>query len=478
MKATEWNEALNRIDTDIVERYIEEKDELRRRNKSKNLRMRIGALAACFLVVVTTVITLPIPKILPSIPTIPLPILKILPSIPTITSGNVISGKQIASRGEADDSTSSGCYIGPHFFVNTVIQAKMIEILPDSYYEPGSGTHYNVARLSVTESIRGEGLPEEILLRFSEPAHSLSGYDSFIMSLEQIGIENFMMVNDTTREITYFPHMFAPNYVSLLGYGSVIAFNDNTVDTAFWDTTIDKTWLRNHMETLLTDPTYNYPAQKYSTLEETLANVRKLTETDLREYSNSCDYITADDIFCTDEAERIKEYLEPSEGSIFLQSMDSFYETVTYTRVINGFLTEETVKIKGCKNENVTVTKSDVSYSSEDLKSIPDIGKVIAEMDLSKLKPSHINLTKYPNHEYTYVKGFYRKIDGKVYGIVRILLQYSASRMHVASDDCYYLYDENGKGRIVERAELDELLGKNNITYSFDYKPQSPILSS
>ena len=61
MKKKEWNEGLNQIDPDLVEKHIEQKERLRQKNKkNKAVWLRLGAIAACFLLIVSAVIVVPI----------------------------------------------------------------------------------------------------------------------------------------------------------------------------------------------------------------------------------------------------------------------------------------------------------------------------------------------------------------------------------------------------------------------------------
>ena len=61
MKKKEWNEGLNHIDPDLVEKYVEQKDRLRQKNKKpKSVWLRFGAIAACFLLIVSAVIVVPL----------------------------------------------------------------------------------------------------------------------------------------------------------------------------------------------------------------------------------------------------------------------------------------------------------------------------------------------------------------------------------------------------------------------------------
>ena len=59
MKKQEWNEGLNHVDPDIVEEYALQKDKLREKKRVKNFWLRVGALAACIFLVVTTIIIVP-----------------------------------------------------------------------------------------------------------------------------------------------------------------------------------------------------------------------------------------------------------------------------------------------------------------------------------------------------------------------------------------------------------------------------------
>ena len=60
MKKKEWSEGLNHIDSDLVEKHVEQKDRLRQKNKnSKGIWLRLGALAACFLLIVSAIVIVP-----------------------------------------------------------------------------------------------------------------------------------------------------------------------------------------------------------------------------------------------------------------------------------------------------------------------------------------------------------------------------------------------------------------------------------
>ena len=74
MKKKEWNEGLNHIDPDFVEKYVEQKEGFRQKSKnSKRVWIRFGAIAACFILIVSAIIFVPMlreidPAIEPYIP--------------------------------------------------------------------------------------------------------------------------------------------------------------------------------------------------------------------------------------------------------------------------------------------------------------------------------------------------------------------------------------------------------------------------
>ena len=102
----------------------------------------------------------------------------------------------------------------------------------------------------------------------------------------------------------------------------------------------------------------------------------------------------------------------------------------------------------------------------------------MASLNLSELQPPHTDLSEYMTFKYLRGQGFYRKVEGEVYGIVRLQWHYSCFRQWedniyydgYVMDDCYYLYDSEGNGRIMEREELREVIGDDrSIIFRFPY---------
>ena len=90
-----------------------------------------------------------------------------------------------------------------------------------------------------------------------------------------------------------------------------------------------------------------------------------------------------DDVFVSPEAKAIKPYLEPGEGNVFVHYLSPREDRVVaeYTRIINGFLTDETIVINGYDGENGNVSRSIVCYTAENLSKVPDIGNAIENIE-------------------------------------------------------------------------------------------------
>lgn len=471
MKKTEWNEGLNHLDSDIIEKYVKQKDRLRQKKISNITWMRFGVIAACFALVLGIVF-----YTLHGFGNNRI----ILPSISVIQSSNKITGEQEVTYGDpvTEGTGDLSQQIAPGFYIGTVIQANIIEVLPDSYHNPGLNVRYLIARLSVVDEIRGDGLPNEIFLRFPYYGSDIfDGYDTFIFSLQQVGIENYMMLNDTKHESAYFPNMFDVAVVDDFGYGSVIAFNGGKVDADFFKKT---NGYEGIIENMLNNPSeYYYPVGYDTTLDEAKENIKELS----KEENNGIylrplfEYVTEEDIFVTNESKEVKNYLEPTDKDVFMQelSIGNDSTVVTYTRVINGFLTNEKISISSNTDGNCDINRAEVSYTEEDLARIPDIGEALANMKLSELEPPNIKIADGMHFQYSTAIGVYRKVGDKVYGIVRIMwyYTYSGNTDYVVNgyvmDDCYYVYDQEGNGTVVDRSRLKKLIGNDLIIARFSY---------
>ena len=59
MKKKEWNEGLSHLDPDLVEKYVGYKEKITHKKKGKERWFYLGAIAACFALIVGAVIVVP-----------------------------------------------------------------------------------------------------------------------------------------------------------------------------------------------------------------------------------------------------------------------------------------------------------------------------------------------------------------------------------------------------------------------------------
>ncbi len=465
-----------------VKQKVYEKNKLSKKSTTRAWA-RALSLAACFALILGAVMVAPLLKGDEPIP----------PAVSTMVSGNKITGVQELMLGEYEsDDPGESEPISPGFGALTVVEAEVVEVLPDAYYHyfyGSSRVSVHVAKLRVIDAIRGEGLPSEIYLRYVHYGTDIfEGYERFMFSLSQIGAENFLLVNQTQGRVDYFPNMYeVPS--GDLGYGFVIAFNDDKVDASFWERANylstkygDTGWF----DLYLRDPDrYYYPVGYGSTIAE--AKERILASAANAEYALNGDYVTAEDIFISDEQKELHSYLQPGENDTFSYSVTIRDDRViaTYTRLINGFATNEKIVLNSYEGENGNIKRYGESFSPDDLANVPDIGEAMAGLVLSELHPPHTELKDGMELRYSRAQGFYRKVDGKVYGIIRIQWRYYVDAKRESDkfyfsgyvmDDCYYLYDSEGNGSIVEREELREIIGNDySVLFRFEYNSVVPL---
>ena len=59
MKKKEWNEGLSHLDPDLIEKYVEYKEKIVQKKKTRNAWFYVGTITACFVLIVSAVIIVP-----------------------------------------------------------------------------------------------------------------------------------------------------------------------------------------------------------------------------------------------------------------------------------------------------------------------------------------------------------------------------------------------------------------------------------
>lgn len=477
MKSRDILFALNDIDDTLITDALEA--------PAKKIAFRkLLPIAACFALLCVLLLAL---LLFAGKDHLPTPPGTTLPKVPLIEAGDRLADDATPSY-RSESQGGMACYAYLTFDLATIVEAEVVEILPDSYINLDDGSYYNIARLRVIDSLNGKNLPEEIYLRYNSYGgivHGfvrLSGYDSFLFSLDQTGIENYLMFNANTKEKALFPNMFEGAWS--LSYGSAIAFTDGKVDLAFFDRALsyyDDHYVDEMAKMVFDDPEkYSYPVGRDSTIEE--AKTRIATYLEKQTVKRPCDYLTADEVFSSEEASALRQYLAPNKGNLFTQKLSRYTgnTTITYTRVINGFSTNEVIEINVGTQR---ITETGERFTQEDLSALPDLAYAKNQITLDPENPPHVKLTFDPPGSASFktfdYKLVYRKINGKVYGVIRAewVFTYKNPNMESFSstgdsnepfeqdyrDDIYFLYDQNGNTWLHNRDSLKKTIGEDSI---------------
>ena len=353
-------------------------------------------------------------------------------------------------------NTNTDISYGPpafQFMTNLVVEAKVERVLPDEYWDPMENGTYHIIQMETVEGLLGKDLPKVFYFRLSAwMSAELDRFDTLILSMSQVGIENYLLYNKTTQTGEAFSLVFEAFDDRRPHYGSVIAFNDGVVDMSLWEL---EGWKVSASE---------LKEMKGRTLENIKAKVPKNTE---RIWESANLYVRTQDSFPQSTA---YEYVEPFENGTFAHIYDSRLTTVRYCRLINGFMTTEQILV----TEDAVVYEGE-AFAQEDLIALPDIGGVMATLDLDTLTPPHMAYYEQMDVRLrrSGATGKYIKVDGNVYGIVKVTWQFLDNGVYDATrsyyDALYYLVSADGSYRIVEREELKQLVGEDPLILDPEY---------
>jgi len=536
MNKRQFIRGMDNIDPALIQDFIIQKEQLQLKKARRKVNLlRVGALAACLCLMLTALFAIPFmpgrdtppnPPIVTPSDTTSNPITSVIdppappvdPNTPPATSfvqNNIqLSGTTQSTVGSMETTPSYDAYASSpgRFYAGIVVEAKVSEILPFVYSHPKSSYNIYVVELEILDTVRGEGLPNKIYYQYrGYDEHLFEGHDTFILSLTQIGIQNYVLINKTTNSVEFFPNMFETCGINDPTYGSVIAFTDGILDISFWKKTFVNTTPYEEYDNYYPNKTSvenftdsnHYPARLGYTLEQTKEAFKEslqIAQNDkytyyFKLYAIMTHYLTVDDIFVSEQEKEFLEYVSPSSQSVFYYSLSTYshplvingvtYDKIymTYVRLINGFIaSQETFNISGfvrpTSSKRTIAMELDSQYithirfTEEELSRTPDIGKVIASLDLDTLVPPHITPDDTAKLSGCEANGTYKKVGDKIYGIVSVVWLYTFDNPNTyLMDDLYYLYDSDGNASIVERDELRTIIGHSSIIEDFKYEP-------
>lgn len=346
-------------------------------------------------------------------------------------------------------NASSGQLPGePPFFefgeLGFIVKAKVVENYPDTYsrlydYYVRPYYTYRLVKMEVVEVINGENMPDEFLYLIPEPLFiDMSEYDYLLISMSQEGTEGYTIKNCTQNqlEVLDLPLFYDGKY-SRPDLGSIIAFNDDKFDENLWK---NPKWSYGYqfVERRLEDPDEKYlVVRRGDSIDDVIDKI--FARQGERDNYKPPKPVTLD--FDSQNAKAAIEYVKPFENGVFAQCINgSCFE---FRRVINGCWTDELICINLATEE---VTYQMVRYTEEELKSIENMA-IHLENKAEEYKnqmpiPPNLDIEDKELLRLS-LNACYRKIDGKIYGILETEWIYRKKNdvFYIVEDYAYILYD-------------------------------------
>ena len=475
MKRNEWNEGLNHLEPDVVESYVTKKDTLSQSKKKHAVWIRFGAIAACFAILVGTVLAVPLLRKgeetddLEETPPVWDPI--VFDPIIYSDSVNGSNGNFIQGFSTVVSNTTSAEPIGPFFEFYPynsnpiIVKARVVKNHADTYqtlgvYSDRKPAEYRLIQMETLQVIRGKNVPQYFLYRMPESCYvDMSEYDSLLLSMNQCGAENFTWKNASQNQIEAFPIPVFTDPSSYPNKGRILAFTDGIFDERLWE---NDGW-RDYYDWENGYHSDELIIQTGETEKQVIKKIRQI----MSKFSAEPSVLSLQ--FTSQEAKDALEYVKPFANGVFVQTCSSYSmnRKLVFTRYVNGFETEETITIDPLHEE---VTYSDVRYTEEDLRNLENIGIPLleksAQYTASIPTPPHMDTTDKRLSDLN-LCAWYVKAEGKLYGVIKTAWKYIPKTGYGDEyyDDSYILYDmAAGTMTEIERNALIEIVGSRNVS--------------
>jgi len=495
MKKKEWTEGLDHLDPDLVEAYVLQKERLRQRKKAKGVWLRFGAIAASFVLILSAVIFAPMlngegpvfvtgtatgPKVTgipigPDVPGVVTPPV-INDHTPLVFDATISPEKLSGNNLEFVIGTNTTNWVtqpAPPYFkfdYGISVKAKVVENYPDLYYKLDTDqwfrpTAYRLILMEAVEVIIGENVPQYFLYLIPDKLFvDMSVYDSLLISMSQLSVENYVLKNGTRNEIECFDLLVFGDSGDHPDLGNMIAFSNGIFDESLWQ---NEGWgfgyqfgksALDHPEHLFYDPVVVRGDSEETVIAAILKQYNEGT-------SKTVPTVVTLDLK-TQAAKDALAYVTPYVNGIFSQTYEQYHEKLIFRRYINGCRTEETVTIDLRTEE---VTYSEVRYTEEDLMRMENISVYLAEKaaEYAEQAPTPPRLdTEGKKLIGLSLYAWYAKVDGKIYGIIKTAWCYQENDDYYKRypDTACVLYDiEAGTATDISVDDLRDIIGQLNM---------------
>lgn len=356
-----------------------------------------------------------------------------------------------------------------------VVKAKVVENYPDLYYKLDVNSEYKprayrLIKMEAVEVINGENVPQYFLYLIPDLQFvDMSVYDSLLISMSQIGAENYVLKNDTKKQMEAFELPVFSDDQGLPELGNIIAFSDGVFDESLWQ---NSSWIYGYQfaRYYLDEPqNSDLVVQRGDSVNDVIAEINDRIAADKQWWGDNYRVPTLLTLsFSTKAAKDAVEYVKPFENGVFSQQCHNGYNNLfIFTRFINGCQTEETIIIDPLTEE---VTYSEVRYTNEDMSKMENISAHLSEKAKEYAEqmptPPHTD-PEGKNLLCLNLYAWYAKVDGKLYGVVKTVWRHMEEDNWYLQyhDEDYILYDMSASTAInISREDLVSILGSRNVS--------------
>ena len=429
------------------------------RKPNKNVWLRFGAIAACFLLIVSAVIVVPMLREDDPDNGFNIPIVNIQTpsSAPHYYGNESSSGMPLSANLEANPAGIS-------------VTAQLIETLPDTYtfFDDWNQYEYRLLKMKTVKLLRGQEMTEEFY--YMVPVAFMTDfsiYDSFVIkNMAQFAYDYSVMYNKTQgkAEQLNLPLFGYRVYGYYLMGENFAAYNaDGNFDERLWNS--NETWIER---------------TERATIVDNIEQAEKIHKEE-NEYSSANNHYVHLLKDISGEAANVLDSLKSFDNGIFVPTFSSsklyLFPEVQFhaVRYINGFATNEKVSV-WCKEwtdgDQDTYAYTKARFSKEDMNCLPDLPSafesVKGALKRGSVAPPHFNNQEKLRNTTSGVFGWYAKTESGIIGVVRVTWCFYTKGYQDYYDDAYYIIEYGSdECKAIGRDALLELLGDYEATYIF-----------
>jgi len=470
MKENEFLDGVSNIAPDVVERFVSMDNKLQKqanKSKSKGVWLRFGAIAACFLLIVSAVIVVPMlredsPGVISepettddnNSPNIPIVNIQTPSNAPQYYGSESSSG--MSGEGQVEVDPTGIC-----------VTAKIVEVLPDVYtfFDDWEQNEFGLLHMRTVKLLRGKEMTEEFY--YLVPVNFLTDFtvfDSFVIKdMAQFSYEYSVMYNKTqgtAEQLNLIVFGYRIYGYTVLG-ANFMAFDSNgNFDEGMWNSNV--AWKA---------------VTERAQIPDSIDEVEKAILED--EWKQDLYAHLLNDI--SGEARNALEQIKTFDNGIFVPRFSNvvlwFSPEVQFyaTRYINGFATNEKVSV-WCKEwtggDQDTYTYTKARFNEEDMNRLPDLvsgfESVKGALSSGSITPPHFENQEELRNTTSGVFGWYAKTENGVIGIVRVTWCFYSAKYQFYYDDAYYIVEYGvDECKPISRDNLLEMLGDYESTYIY-----------